>query len=103
MYKSMKIEKGRIRVYFYNADNGLLSRNGPPTEFYVAGEDKIFMPATAKVDGNSVVIWNKNIQNPIAVRFGFTNASMPNLFNKEGLPTNPFRSDNWDDVNTINK
>ena len=103
MYKSMKIEKGRIRIYFDNADNGLVSRNGPPTEFYIAGEDKIFMAATAKVDGNSVVVWNKNIQNPVAVRFGFTNASMPNLFSKEGLPTNPFRSDNWDNVNTINK
>ena len=71
-----------------------MSKNGPPTEFYIAGADKIFVAATAKIDGNSVVVWNKNSQNPVAVRFGFTNASMPNLFNKEGLPASPFRTDN---------
>jgi sialate O-acetylesterase len=101
LYKNMKIEKGKIRIYFDNADNGLISKNGPPSEFYIAGEDKIFIPATAKIDGNNVVVWNKNIKNPTAVRFGFTNSSIPNLFSKEGLPVDIFRTDDWDDVNTV--
>ena len=100
-YKNMKPEKGKIRVYFDDAGSGLVSKNGPPSEFYIAGEDKIFMPASAKIDGNTVVVWNKNIQKPVAVRFGFTNSSMPNLFNKEGLPVNIFRTDDWNDVNTV--
>jgi sialate O-acetylesterase len=101
MYKSMKIEKGKVRVYFDNADNGLVSKNGQPTDFYLAGADKIFMPASAKIDGKNVIVWNKNIPNPVAVRFGFTSASMPNLFSKEGLPVNTFRSDDWDNVSTL--
>ena len=78
-----------------------LSKGDTIKGFYIAGADKIFMPATAKIEGNSVIVWNKNIQTPVAVRFGFTNASMPNLFNKEGLPVNLFRTDDWDDVNTV--
>jgi sialate O-acetylesterase len=100
-YKSMKAEKGKIRIYFEDADKGLVSKNGAPTEFYVAGDDKVFMPAIVKIDGSSVVVWNKNIPNPVAVRFGFTNSSIPNLFSKEGLPVNIFRTDNWDTVNTV--
>ncbi len=101
MYSSMKIEKDKIRINFDNADNGLITKNGSPSDFYIAGEDKIFKPASAKIDHNSVVVWNKEIKNPVAVRFGFTNVAMPNLFNKEGLPANTFRTDDWNDVNTI--
>ena len=68
--------------------------------FYIAGADKIFVPAQAKIAGNTVVVSNKNIKEPVAVRFGFTSAAMPNLFSKEGLPINLFRTDDWDDVNT---
>lgn len=103
VYKSMKIEKEKIRIYFEDADNGLVTKNGTPAEFYIAGDNKIFMPATAKIEGNSVLVWNKEIKNPVAVRFGFTNASIPNLFTKEGLPVNIFRTDNWDEVKTINQ
>ena len=101
MYKNMQIEKGKIRIYFDNAEKGLISKDGAPSEFYIAGEDKKFVPATAKIEGNSVVVWNKNIHMPVAVRFGFTNSSIPNLFSKEGLPVNIFRTDDWDDVNTL--
>jgi sialate O-acetylesterase len=101
VYKSMNIEKNKIRVHFDNANKGLITKNGSPTDFYIAGEDKIFKPATAKIDGNSVVVWNKEIKNPVAVRFGFTNIAMPNLFNKEGLPANTFRTDDWNDVSTV--
>jgi sialate O-acetylesterase len=103
LFRNMKAGNGKIWAYFTNADNGLVSRGDTIKEFYIAGPDKIFMPALAKIDGNSVVVWNKNIQNPVAVRFGFTNSSMPNLFSKEGLPVNIFRTDNWNEVNTVTK
>ena len=102
-YKSMDIEKGKIKINFANADDGLWTKNGAPTEFYIAGEDKKFMPASAKVNGSSVIVWNKEIKNPIAVRFGFSNDAMPNLFSKDGLPANTFRTDDWNDVNTISQ
>ncbi|MEP6950972.1 MAG: sialate O-acetylesterase [Ginsengibacter sp.] len=101
LFRNMKVESRKIRAHFINADNGLVSKGDTVKGFYIAGTDKIFMPATAKIDGNSVLVWNKNIPNPVAVRFGFTNSSMPNLFSKEGLPVNLFRTDDWDDVNTV--
>ncbi len=103
MYKSMDIEKGKIKINFENAAEGLWTKNGAPTEFYIAGEDRKFIPASAKVNGSSVIVLSKEIKNPVAVRFGFTNDAMPNLFNKEGLPVNTFRTDNWDDVKTLNQ
>jgi sialate O-acetylesterase len=94
-YKSMKVEKNKIRVLFDNAESGLVTKGGAPTEFFIAGEDKNFVPATAKIDGNTVLVSNKDVKTPVAVRFGFSNAAMPNLFSKQGLPVNIFRTDDW--------
>lgn len=92
IYKRMKIEKDRIRIYFSNAENGLISKSGEPTEFFIAGDDKKFLPATVKIDGNTVLVYNKDVSHPVAVRFGFSNEAIPNLFSKEGLPVNLFRT-----------
>lgn len=101
IYKSMKIEKGKIRISFSDFDNGLMSKGDTIKGFYIAGEDQVFMPATAKLEENSVVVWNKNIKKPVAVRYDFTNTSLPNLFSKNGLPVNLFRTDDWNNVNTV--
>jgi sialate O-acetylesterase len=95
LYKSMKIEKNKIRITFENAPNGLISKGGEPTEFLIAGEDQNFVPAKAKIDGSSVVVSSREIKSPVAVRFGWPNASVPNLFSKEGLPVSCFRTDDW--------
>jgi sialate O-acetylesterase len=94
-FKNMKIERDHIRIYFDNADNGLMTKDKTVSEFFVAGEDQNFRPANAKIEKNSVVVWNDSIKNPVAVRFAFRNASLPNLFSKEGLPVIPFRTDDW--------
>ena len=96
MYKGMKNEKDKIRIIFDNADNGLIAKDKTISEVYIAGEDRQFQPAMAKIDGNTLIVWNKAIKAPVAVRFGFTNTAIPNLFSKEGLPVNLFRTDNWD-------
>ena len=95
LYKGMTVEKGKIRISFENVPNGLVSKGGDPKEFMLAGEDRNFVPAMAKVEGSSVLVWSKAVKNPVAVRFGFSNASIPNLFSKEGLPVNLFRTDDW--------
>jgi len=95
-YKSMEIKKDKIHIRFENAANELISKGGSPSEFFIAGNDKIFLPAVAVIDGSTIVVSNKKIKNPVAVRFGFNNAATPNLFNKEGLPVNLFRTDAWD-------
>lgn len=96
MYKGMKNEKDKIRIEFKNAENGLMAKDKSITEIYIAGEDRRFQPALAKIDGNTLIVWNKSIKSPVSVRFGFTNTAIPNLFSKEGLPVNLFRTDNWD-------
>src|SRR5665648_1124567 len=73
MYKSMKNEKEKIRIEFENANNGLISKDKVISEFFIAGENHQFLPATAKIDGNSVIVWNKTVKAPVAVRFGFSN------------------------------
>jgi sialate O-acetylesterase len=65
------------------------------TGFFIAAEDKNFVPANAKIEGNSVVVWSKEVNQPVAVRYGFQNSQMLNLYNKEGVPVNLFRTDNW--------
>jgi sialate O-acetylesterase len=104
LYKSMQVEKQKIRILFDNAANGLVSKDKIITELYIAGEDKIFQPALGKIEKNSLVVWNKAIKNPVAVRFGFSNDAIPNLFSSEGLPVNIFRTDNWSvDTSKIKK
>jgi sialate O-acetylesterase len=100
LYKNMNIEKGKIKIDFDYAEKGLMSKGDTIKDFYIAGADKIFQPANAKIAGNSIIVWNNNIKTPVAVRFGFTNDATPNLFSKEGLPVNIFRTDDWNDVNT---
>ena len=72
-----------------------MSRGGPPTEFTIAGEDRVFHPAIAKIDGSTIIVSSKEVKKPVAVRFGWKNDSMPNLFGKNGLPVSSFRTDDW--------
>jgi sialate O-acetylesterase len=95
IYKSMKIEGNIIRLDFDHVGSGLMAKNGDLTHFTIAGEDKLFIVADAKIEGNSIVVSSPKINNPVAVRFGFTNGAEPNLFNKEALPASTFRTDNW--------
>lgn len=95
VYKSMAVEKNRIRISFENIPNGLMSKGKEVTEFLIAGEDGKFFPARAKIDGNTVVVSSREVKKPVAVRFGWPNNSIPNLYSKEGLPVSCFRTDNW--------
>jgi sialate O-acetylesterase len=95
-FKNMQVEKNKIRISFYDADNGLVIKGKDASDFYIAAADKVFLPAFVKVEGNSVVVWSNDIKQPVAVRFGFSNTAMPNLFSKYGLPVNLFRTDDWE-------
>ena len=93
-YSGMVVEKDKIRLSFKDIGSGLMVKGTVPTCFYIAGSDGIFVPATAKLEkNNTVLVWHKDIKEPKQVRFGFTNTDEPNLFSKEGLPVNLFRTD----------
>jgi len=95
IYKSMKIETGRIRIFFEHVNGGLVAKGGPLTHFEIAGENREFLPAQAVIDGETVVVSCKKVHHPVAVRFGWSNTAEPNLFNKAGLPASAFRTDDW--------
>lgn len=95
LYERMERKNNQIVLYFKHADNGLQLKGGAAKEWYIAGADKKFVPADVKVKGNTVTVSAKGVQQPEAVRFSFNNAAIGNIFNKEGLPVSPFRTDSW--------
>lgn len=97
VYQSMDATgNGRIRLNFDFANNGLSSFGRELTGFQVAGPDKVFVPAMARIDGGkSVTVWNQEVADPMAVRYAFDNCTPGSLYNVEGLPASSFRTDDW--------
>ncbi len=93
LYKSMEVKGKKIVIHFDHVDGGLVARGGELKDFFIAGKDKVFVPAKAKISGNTVVVWSREVKEPVAVRYAFWDAAQPNLFNKAGLPASPFRTD----------
>lgn len=93
LFKSVRFEGDRAIVSFTHVGGGLRVKGQELTEFQIAGEDKNFVPATAEIDGRTVVVHSDEVANPTAVRFGFSDVALPNLFNESGLPASPFRTD----------
>ncbi len=96
VFKTMDVRKGKAIVSFENIKSGLQSKSGTITELYIAGSDKIFYPAKAKIDHDKLLVWSKAVPQPVAVRYAFGNTAIGNLFSKEGLPVTVFRTDSWD-------
>lgn len=95
LYKEHIVEGNKIRIYFNCTGGGLEARGGPLTHFEIAGEDQVFHPAEAIIDGEAVVVSAAQVASPVAVRYGWSNAAEPNLSNAEGLPASSFRTDTW--------
>ncbi|MBN8851638.1 MAG: sialate O-acetylesterase [Sphingobacteriales bacterium 50-39] len=92
-YRRSTIEDGRVTIQFDNTGSGLITNDGEdPQEFAIAGADKKFVWANARIEGDKVVIWNDAIKEPKFVRYAWADEPVnPNLYNKEGLPAAPFR------------
>ena len=103
VFDSMSVEGTAIRIKFTHAE-GLKSSDGKPLgRFTIAGEDRKFVPAEAKMDGSSVTVSNAQIEHPVAVRYAYVNDPQgANLTNASGLPAAPFRSDTWPGVTDKN-
>ncbi len=100
-FKSMKIVGNKIVVTFENIGGGLITtdKNVIVKGFEIAGSDQKFYEANAAIQGNTVIISSEKVASPLAVHFGWVgDASANNLFNKEGFPTVPFRTDDWKNV-----
>lgn len=100
MFSKMEVKKDKAYLYFDYAPNGFMLNSGKAaTEFFIAGTDKEFLPATVKIEKDRLIVNNPKIKEPVAVRFSFSNTAVSNIFSKEGLPVAPFRTDDWP-VNT---
>lgn len=96
IYSKSITKKNRIHLRFHHTGSGLTTNDGlAPSHFEIAGNDKVFHPATATIKGKQVVVSSPKVPAPKAVRYGFSSDAMPNLMNLEGLPASSFRTDQW--------
>lgn len=101
IFKSMEIKNDQVILSFDHIGTGLYTpdKYGYIRGFEVAGKDQVFHYAKAFIKGNTVILFNEKVENPVAVHFGWIgDASECNLFNKEGYPAVPFRTDEWKTV-----
>jgi sialate O-acetylesterase len=95
IYKSHESQGNAIHIAFDHGE-GLAARDGEPLrDFTIAGEDRTFVPAQARIEGNAIVVSSPDVKEPVAVRFAWYDTAEPNLVNASGLPASPFRTDDW--------
>ena len=98
VFQSMKVEGNRAILEFDPMGTGLEVRDkyGYVKGFAIAGEDQVFHWARGLQQGNSIILWSDRVETPVAVRYGWAdNPDDVNLYNQEGLPASPFRTDQW--------
>ncbi|MEN9569247.1 MAG: hypothetical protein RL172_478 [Bacteroidota bacterium] len=92
MYASHKTVSNKIMIAFSHTGSGLVTNDGAaPAEFAIAGADKKFVWAQTTIEGDTIIVWNNAVKNPVYVRYAWAdNPVNPNVYNKEGLPASPF-------------
>ena len=82
-----------MALSFKHTDGGLVAKDGELKGFVIAGEDKQWKPAQARIEGDKVIVTSADVKQPTAVRYAWENWPTCNLFNGAGLPASPFRTD----------
>jgi sialate O-acetylesterase len=95
LYRSMTRKGDAIILHFDNTGSGMIAKGDKPTGFAIAGADKKFVWANAKIVGETVVVSSPKVKDPVAVRYGWAPNPTCNLYNTEGVPASPFRTDSW--------
>jgi sialate O-acetylesterase len=93
--RSVDRRSGSIVLHFSHADGGLIAKGGKLTEFAIAGDDRKWVWADARIEGDTIVVSSPSVTNPKEVRYAWQSNPMATLFNGEGLPAAPFRTDKW--------
>ena len=97
-FRSMEHLPGALKIHFDHAGGGLVAKSGPPGEFSIAGKDRRWHWAEAKIEGDAVVLSSRDVPEPEAARYAWQSFPTANLYNRAGLPAVPFRTDNWPEV-----
>lgn len=90
-----KINGDKITLSFTHTDEGLVARGGELKGFVIAGAEHHWVPATAQIHGDEVIVFNPEVKAPVAVRYAWADNPDCNLYNGAGLPASPFRTDDW--------
>ncbi|MBN2594485.1 MAG: hypothetical protein JXA81_13335, partial [Sedimentisphaerales bacterium] len=99
IYKSMKVDGNSIVLSFDHAGGGLVAKGGEELKgFAIAGKDKKFIWADARINGDTVIVSSDKVSAPAAVRYAWADNPICNLYNAKGLPASPFRTDDWPGV-----
>ncbi len=91
----MQVKGDKVVLSFDNVGAGLEARDGALKGFAICGEDHKFVWANAEIDGKTVVVSCASVPKPVAVRYGWADCPVVNLWNKDGLPASPFRTDDF--------
>ncbi len=95
VYKSMKVDVDRAILSFDSVGGGLVCKGKALTGFTIAGADRKLYNANAQIVGDTVVVSSPDVKAPVAVRFGWSNCPVVNLWNRADLPASPFRTDDF--------
>ena len=95
LYRSMKVDGDKVTLTFDNVGSGLEARDGVLKGFAICGEDHKFVWAKATIKRKKIVVNCDSVPKPVAVRYGWADCPVVNLWNKEGLPASPFRTDTF--------
>lgn len=95
MFDKQTIDGDKIILNFKHVGSGLVAADGDLQGFTIAGEDQKFVNASAKIEGDTVVVSSDQVPHPVAVRYGWADFPVVNLWSKDGLPTCPFRTDDF--------
>jgi sialate O-acetylesterase len=95
LYKSMKVHGDKAVLTFEHVDGGLEARDGQLKGFAICGPDKKFVWAKGQIENDKIAVSSPDVQNPMAVRYGWSDYPVVNLWNKDGLPASPFRTDDF--------
>jgi sialate O-acetylesterase len=104
LYQLMEVKGNQAILHFEHTAGGLVAKDGEQLKgFAIAGADKKFVWADAKIEGNKVIVSSDKVAEPVAVRYAWADNPVCNLYNKAGLPASPFRTDDWPGLTDKNR
>ena len=100
-YREMTVMASRAQLWFDHVGGGLQAKGGTLSGFWIAGADRKFVPAEAKIEGDSIIVTSPEVPEPMAVRYAWQDDPAVTLYNRDGLPASSFRTDTWKDPKAL--
>lgn len=96
LFHSMTVQDQMLTLLFDHEKQSLVLKSSKDNRFYIAGQDRIFYPASVSINGNALNVFSTSVPHPVAMRYAFSNTATATLYGSNGLPASPFRTDHWE-------